>query len=76
MRTTIDIPDATYRRLKAKAASDGRSVKSLLLDAAEQALAGAPAARPRRVALPLITTRRPGALHLDNERIYDVIAFP
>ncbi|MEZ5418532.1 MAG: hypothetical protein R2708_14480 [Vicinamibacterales bacterium] len=76
VRTTIDIPDATYRRLKAKAASDGRSVKSLLLDAAEQALAGAPAARPRRVALPLITTRRPGSLRLDNERIYDVIAFP
>ncbi len=31
MRTTIDIPDAMYRRLKARAAADGRPAKALIL---------------------------------------------
>ena len=76
MRTTIDIPDATYRRLKAKAAAEGRSVKALLLDAADAALA--PAAKPaaERIALPLVGSKRPGRLALTTARIYDVISFP
>jgi hypothetical protein len=76
VRTTIDIPDRTYRQLKAKAASEGRSVKSLLLEAAEQVLASQSAPPPRRVQLPLIASKRPGSIELDNARIYDVIAFP
>jgi plasmid stability protein len=76
MRTTIDIPDGTYRRLKARAAADGRSVKALLLDAAEQALGGRAAPPAQRVALPLVKARRPASLDLDNARIYDVISFP
>lgn len=77
MRTTVDIPDATYRQLKARAASEGRSVKALLLEAAEQVLSSK-AARPatRRVQLPLVPSNRPGSLELDNARIYDVISFP
>ena len=75
MRTTIDIPDATYRRLKARAAGEGRSVKSLILRAAEQVLAAkTSAARPLDV--PVITSKRPGSLRLDNARIYDVLSFP
>jgi hypothetical protein len=31
MRTTIDIPDAMYRRLKTRAASEGRTAKALIL---------------------------------------------
>jgi len=76
VRTTIDIPDPTYRRLKAKAASDGRSVKSLILDAAEHALSDGAGPAPRRVVLPLVGSRRPGTLKLDNARIYDAISFP
>jgi len=62
--------------LKAKAASDGRSVKALLLEAAEHALNPAPATVGRRVVVPLIKARRPRSLHLDNARIYDLISFP
>lgn len=75
MRTTIDIPDAMYRQLKARAASEGRSVKALLLQAAEHVVrANTPA--PRRVRLPLVPSKRPGGLRLDNARIYDVIGVP
>ena len=38
MRTTIDIPDALYRRMKARAATEGRPAKTLILQAVEQAL--------------------------------------
>lgn len=76
MRTTIDIPDVLYRRLKALAASEGRSAKSLILHAVEHALAAKAGAAPRRVTLPLVPSKRPGSLRLDNARIYDVISFP
>lgn len=75
MRTTIDIPDAMYRRLKARAASEGRSVKALLLQAARQVVSPS-AAASRRVSLPLLTSKRPGSIRLDNARIYDVIGVP
>lgn len=76
MRTTIDIPDAIYRRLKAQAATEGRSVKALILRGAEQALAPKTTDASRRVTLPLVRSKRPGSLRVDNARIYDVISFP
>lgn len=38
MRTTVDIPDPLYRKLKGKAAREGRSVKELILRGVEQEL--------------------------------------
>lgn len=75
MRTTIDIPDATYRRLKAHAAREGRAVKALVLEGAEQVLKTRKPAG-RRVTLPLVKSKSPGSLKIDNARIYDVISFP
>lgn len=76
MRTTIDIPDPMYRRLKAQAAAEGRSVKSLILRGAEQALAPKSADSRRRVTLPLVRSKRPGSIRVDHDRVYDVISFP
>jgi len=76
VRTTIDIPDAMYRRLKARAAHEGRSVKALILDGVEKSLAASPGDAGRPVTLPLVRSKRPGSLRLDNARIYDVISFP
>lgn len=76
MRTTVDIPDAMYRRLRARAAREGRSAKALILQGVEQVLSPRPAARGRRVKLPIVHSKRPGALRIDNARIYDVISFP
>jgi plasmid stability protein len=76
MRTTIDIPDAVYRRLKARAAGEGRSAKALILQGVEQVLKAKPSASGRRVKLPIVTSKRPGSMRIDNARIYDVISFP
>jgi hypothetical protein len=76
MRTTVDIPDAVYRRLKTRAASEGSSAKALILRGVEQLLRVRRRPSRGRVALPLVRSRRPGTVALDNARIYDVIAFP
>ena len=77
MRTTIDIPDAMYRRLKARAATEGKPAKALILRAVEQVLASKAKAQPKnRVTLPIIRSERPGTLDLDNARIYEIISFP
>jgi hypothetical protein len=76
MRTTIDIPDAMYRRLKARAAGEGRSAKALILQGVEQVLKSDTPEAGKAVTLPLVTSKRPGAIRIDNARIYDVISFP
>jgi hypothetical protein len=76
MRTTIDIPDAMYRRLKARAATEGKPAKSLILQGVEQVLKGEPQTAAKKIKLPLIPSKRPGSMYLDNARIYDVISFP
>ena len=76
MRTTIDIPDALYRKLKGKAASEGRSVKELILVAVEEQLGQKRRSRTRRVKLPIVPSKRPGTLALDNAKIYEIIPFP
>ncbi len=39
MKTTVEIPDALYRRLKARAAIQGKSVKDYLVEAVRDKLA-------------------------------------
>ncbi|MGE0542044.1 MAG: hypothetical protein AB7R89_17875 [Dehalococcoidia bacterium] len=41
MRTTIDLPDELFRRVKARAALDGLKLKDLIARYVEQGLAGA-----------------------------------
>ena len=76
MRTTIDIPDALYRRLKARAATEGRPAKTLILRGVETLLAAKPPVPLSRLKLPLVRSKRPGTLQLDNARIYELISFP
>ena len=38
MRITVDIPDATYRLLKSRAAAEGTSVKAMVLRGVEVVL--------------------------------------
>jgi hypothetical protein len=76
MRTTIDIPDAMYRRLKARAVAEGKPAKALILQGVEQVLEGEAAPTQRKLKVPVIASKRPGSMYLDNARIYDVISFP
>lgn len=75
MRTTVDIPDALYRELKSKAAKEGTSVKEIILRSVEGGLHPRKKS-PRRVTLPLIPSKEPGTLKLDNETIYELIQLP
>jgi hypothetical protein len=74
MRTTVDIPDVTYRRLKASAAEQGCSVKELILRGVEKQLGARQASN--RIRLPIVRSKRPGTLNLTNERIYEIVPFP
>jgi len=75
MRTTVDIPDPTYRKLKSKAAQQGCSVKALILRSVDAEL-GAGLRRKGRVRPPLVHSKQPGTLNLTNEQIYEIIPFP
>ena len=75
MRTTIDIPDGLYRRLKARAATEGKPAKTLILQGVERVLAASPSTN-RKIVVPVVRSKRPGSLRLDNARIDDVISFP
>ena len=76
MRTTVDIPDPLYRQLKSKAASEGRSVKELILRGVENELDQGKRKRGQRIIPPVIKSKRPGSLKIDNARIFEIIPFP
>jgi hypothetical protein len=76
MRTTVDIPDSLYRDLKSKAAGEGRSVKELILRSVEIELQLKSKRRRRPVSLPLVRSKQPGTVALDNAKIFEIIPFP
>ena len=70
----MDIPDPTYRQLKAKAALRGCSVKELILRGVETELNGEKRGPIKgRVALPLVKSKRPGWLRLNNNTIHEIL---
>ena len=71
MRTTVDIPDAVYRKLKAKAALEGSTVKDAILQAVSRELSGS--LPKRRIKFPLIHAKEKGRLNLQNAQIYDLL---
>lgn len=76
MRTTVDIPDPLYRRLKTRAASEGSSAKELILRGVKYILKETPRKSRKRIKLPIIKSKQPGTLELDNDRIFEIISFP
>jgi len=76
MRTTVDIPDPLYRKLKSRAARERRSVKDLILRGVEDELEPRRKKTKRKISLPLIRSKRPGTVRLDNAKIFEIIPFP
>ena len=72
----MDIPDPLYRRLKTRAARERRSVKELILRGVEGELQFRRKKSKRKLSLPLIRSKRPGSLNLDNAKIFEIIPFP
>lgn len=49
MRTTLDVPDAMLRQLKARAAFEGTALESLVLSLIDRGLKGLPGRRRNRL---------------------------
>jgi plasmid stability protein len=75
MRTTVDVPDPMYRKLKARAAREGSSTRALILKGVKEVLKSERRTTGAPVSLPIVRSKRPGTVALDNAAIYDV-AFP
>jgi hypothetical protein len=75
IRTTVDIPAPLYRRLKAQAAANGRSVRELVLVGVQTVLLQARRPRPQRVHFPLIISDGP-RVDFTNEQLYERVEFP
>jgi hypothetical protein len=75
MRTTIDIPDETYRELKLKAVREGKPVRQIVLRGIRRELEGNEEKPVRKLKLPLIRSSRPGTLELTNEQVDELTAF-
>ncbi|MGI8743175.1 MAG: hypothetical protein ACR2NN_11520 [Bryobacteraceae bacterium] len=74
-RTTVDIPNTTYEKLRKRAADQDCSMNEVILQGVETILTG-PRKKSHRVKLPIIRSKRPGSVDLDNEKIYQAIPFP
>jgi len=74
-RTTVDIPDGLYRKLKEQAAAQGHSIRELVLAGVRIVVLQGQRPRPRRVRFPLIVSRGP-KVDLTNEQIYEHVEFP
>jgi hypothetical protein len=75
VRTTVDIPDPLYRELKSSAAREGTSVKDLILRGVKKELKK-PRRRVKPVFLPIVPSKRPGSLVIDNAKIAEIAPFP
>jgi hypothetical protein len=74
MRTTIDIPDALFRRTKALAAARGLTLKQLVIDAVEREFNLARPATKQRTRLPLIHLEPGCVLDLTDFDFDDLLA--
>lgn len=70
MRTTLDLPDETFRQLKAQAALSGMKLKELVAQFIERGLAASshlPAPQRERLPLPVAIKREPYPIPIARE---------
>lgn len=77
MRTTLELPDPLFARLKARAASERLTLKQLLRSYVEQGLSAAPSSSgSKRSAHTLPRLEGPLAMeseHLSNAALFDLL---
>ena len=78
MRTSIDLPDPIYREMKIAAASEGTTIREIILEGVAIRLRNGVAnptqdPRPR---FPVLPSKKPGSLKLGEEGVYEYIPFP
>lgn len=74
MRTTLDLPDATFRQLKSLAAKRGTTLKQVMRSAVEREIVAATAlTERRRIKVPILRSKEPNTLNLTNAEIEDLL---
>jgi hypothetical protein len=75
MRTTVDIPDGTYRTIKVMAAERGGTVRELILEGLESVIR---TRRPTRDGWepPEASSGEPGSIEIDHETNDELVGFP
>ena len=68
VRTTVDIPEALYRKLKEQSSASGRSTRELVLAGVRSVLLEGERPRPKRVQFPLIVSEGP-KVELSNKHL-------
>jgi predicted CopG family antitoxin len=76
MKITITIPDSTYKKLRKRAADESISVSDLIVRAIEQYLEDRKLKFRMRVRLPIVRSKRPGKLRINNAKICNLTSFP
>jgi hypothetical protein len=78
MRTTIDIPNSMFRQLKLRAASEGTTIREIVLEGVAIRLRNSSEAPKRKAGqrFPVIRSKNPGSLQLGEEGVYEYIPFP
>ncbi len=76
MRTTIELPDSVYRKGEKVARTQGVTIEEFIIRTFERELKTQPeiAPHPKRVVLPLISSKEPGALDLKDFNFDDLLA--
>jgi metal-responsive CopG/Arc/MetJ family transcriptional regulator len=74
MRTTVDLPDPLFRRVKSVAALRGSTLREFIQAALQRAVTSDRGERRRKVKLPLVRSKHPGTLRLTNADIEDHLA--
>ena len=80
MYTTVDLPDAFYKKSEALAASRGATVEQFIIEAVAKQVQGIPEpacsnlSGGRDVELPLIPSKQPGTLDLSHFDFDDLLA--
>ena len=73
MRTTVDIPDEMFRKVKVMAAEQGATVRELVLEGLEMVMRTRKAAPMESREIPLA---EPGTLEVGQESYDELIGFP
>ena len=77
VRTTVDIPAALHRKLKLRAAAEGRSARALVLQSIESLLIKPPrSSKQKWLTGPIFGSTDGPLVELTNERMYELIDVP
>jgi hypothetical protein len=69
MQTVLDVPDAKFSRLEAKAENEGRAVLEIALRGIDQEPASEEAPKKvKRLARPIMKSHAPGSIRLNSEQ--------